>query len=536
MPAKSSVQDRALRPSAPSYSLSVHSAFALLVSSSACLALLFFAATAHAAKGDKEAKDLARQAMEEDYLATNMTTAVGKLQNALSICEKKGCSKEILANIHGNLGIVYSAGLAAHEDAVASFKRMLGVDPSATPQSAYTSDDVTKDFQRAKAELGGGAGPPTAAAVAVLKETPWTEQATYRPVPVYVEAPEGVTVARVVVRYKAPGEKDWKELTLGKKPGGFGGYIPCGAVERAGTLVYFVTAFDANLDRVASAGSAADPRKVEIKQAISGRQPSLPKTVPPDECPRPAQGLSCENDNDCPGAKKCLNLQCVDESSLEKPEAPEDKTPRVLNWLSLSFSPDISMVSSSKDACSQTAQKDGKLSCFYSDKTQYDGVPQAGNGNSLHGGAAIGSMRILAGYDRVVVPQLTLGLRLGVAILGTPARNDGKSFIPFHAEVRGAYFFTKDPFAGKGVRPYVFLNGGLGQTSAKLSTQVIDEKFGPEKLDVFRTSGPAFGGGGLGVQYAVSKDAAMVVEVAGRAMFPAFAPVIAPSLGFAYGL
>jgi hypothetical protein len=40
----------------------------------------------------------------------------------------------------------------------------------------------------------------------------------------------------------------------------------------------------------------------------------------------------------------------------------------------------------------------------------------------------------------------------------------------------------------------------------------------------------------LGVQYAVSPEAAMVIEVGGRAMIPNFAPVIAPSLGFAYGL
>jgi hypothetical protein len=514
------------------------SALALAISACAGLALFFFSASAQAAKGDKEAKDLMRQAMEDDYLATNMTTAVAKLQNALKACDKDGCSKDVLVKVHGDLGIVYSAGLAAHEDAVASFKRMLGVDPHGTPQSAYITDEVTQDFQRAKKELGGGAPTPTGASVAVLKETPWTEQAAYRPIPVYVEPPEGVTVSRVVVRYRAPGQKEWKELALSKRPGGFGGYIPCAAVEKKGVLVYFVTAFDANLDRVASAGSADEPRKVELKPAISGRQPTLPGSVPPEECPRPVQGLSCETDNDCPGAKVCSNLNCVDESSLNKPEEPEDRTPRKLNWLSLSFSPDVSVVGSSKDACSKDAQKDGALSCFYSGNTQYEGTPQQGNGNSLHGGTGLGSMRILAGYDRVLGQRLTVGVRLGFAILGTPARNDGKKFIPFHAEVRGAYYFTKDPFADKGVRPYVFLNGGLGQTSAKLSTTVLDQdpNVGKRTLDVFRTSGPAFGGGGVGVQYAVSPDAAMTIEVGGRAMFPVFSPVIAPSLGFAYGL
>jgi hypothetical protein len=95
----------------------------------------------------------------------------------------------------------------------------------------------------------------------------------------------------------------------------------------------------------------------------------------------------------------------------------------------------------------------------------------------------------------------------------------------------------RDPFADQGVRPYVFAGGGLANASARLSAEVVDANTGrTSKLDVYKTSGPAFGGAGVGVQYAVLPEAAMVVEVAGRAMFPDFAPVIAPSLGFAYGL
>ena len=60
--------------------------------------------------------------------------------------------------------------------------------------------------------------------------------------------------------------------------------------------------------------------------------------------------------------------------------------------------------------------------------------------------------------------------------------------------------------------------------------------FSKFKLEVYKTAGPYFAGAGIGVQYAVSPEAAMVIEVAGRALFPDFAPVIAPSLGFAYGL
>ena len=90
------------------------------------------------------------------------------------------------------------------------------------------------------------------------------------------------------------------------------------------------------------------------------------------------------------------------------------------------------------------------------------------------------------------------------------------------------------------MRPYIFANGGVGEANARVSTTVVDDDGSGDdkqyKLDVYQKAGPAFGGAGVGLQYAVSPEAAMVVEVAGRAMFPAFAPVVAPTLGFAYGI
>lgn len=505
-------------------------------------ALTLLALPALGAKGDDAALKAMRDAMEEDYLATNMSAAVAKLQNALKLCEKQGCSKPTLAKLHGALATVYSAGLGAHEDAVASFKRMLEADPDSKPQSAYVTGDVQTDYERAKAETkpGGEPGPAPAGKVAVLEEKPWPQQATYRPVPVYVQAPEGVEPTRVVVRYRSPGDQQWRELVIEKHKSGWGGYIPCAAVEKEGELAYFVTAFDANLDRVASAGSGENPRKVKLRGAIGGRLPSLPGALPPEECPRPVQGLSCETNDDCPAPKTCQNLVCADETTTEPKPEPEDRVPRPQNWLSLSFSPDVTIVSPSDDACSPAAQQDGELSCFFKGDVQYRGIPATGNANSLKGGAGLGTMRVLAGYDRLLGKRITLGARLGFAFGGPPERTDGKKFLPLHAEARGGYWFGKDPFAEKGVRPYVFLNGGLADTSAKLSTEVVEQApSGAQsayKLNVYRASGPGFAGGGVGVQYAVSKEMALVIEVGGRAMIPKFAPVIAPAVGFAYGL
>jgi hypothetical protein len=507
-------------------------------------ACLLVAPLCFAGKADDQAKKSITEAMEEDYLATNMTTAVAKLRSALSTCEKSGCSKPTLGAIYGALGTVYAAGLSAEEEAVAAFKKMLDADPKAKPQAAYITAEVQKAFDRAKAQAkGGGEAPPSGGgSVGVLEERPWSQQATFHPVPVFVEAPAGVKVSRVVVRYKGPADDDWRELAIAKHKNGYGGFIPCAAVEKKGELVYYVTAFDSNLDRVASAGSADEPRKVKLTSAISGRQPSLPGGVPPEACPRPVQGLSCETNDDCPGAKTCVQLSCVDESSLEKPEAEEkpDTTPRKRNWLSLAFSPDLTVLSNVSDACSAAAQQDETMSCFFKGDVQYTGTPVQGNGNTMKGGVGLGSMRVLAGYDRLIGTSVTLGTRLGFAFNGAPKGNGGKTFIPVHAEARGAYWLGSDPFARAGVRPYVVANAGLADTTAKLSTEVLEDNgsggFSKFKLEVYKTAGPYFAGAGIGVQYAVSPEAAMVIEVAGRALFPDFAPVIAPSLGFAYGL
>lgn len=502
----------------------------------ACVLLL--AAPALGQDPEARARDLNRDAMDEDYLATNFKAAIAKLETALKVCGTK-CSKELVAKIHGNLGTVYAAGLGRQEDAVEAFKEMLRNDPTQTPNSAYLTGDVQRAFETAKSAMGA-APVVVERAVDALVEKPWPEQATFHPVPVFVELPEGANASRVIVRYKAPGQNDWRELALQKQGKGWGGYIPCSATEKEGQLLYFTTAFDQNLDRVASGGSGDNPRKVQLKAAISGRQPSLPGAEPPSSCPRPEERLSCETDDDCPGAEVCRELACVPRDDGPSAEDRE-KAKRKYNWLSLAFSPDLLFVSQTDDACSPSAQEDGKYSCFYSGGVQFTGTPlPGGSSNSVSSGIGTGSMRVMAGYDRLLGTRMVAGVRLGFAFLGYPEREDGKKFLPFHAEARFAFHFLKDPFASKGVRPYVFGGGGLGEASARVSTSVLvdDGANGTraDDVDVHQRAGPAFGTLGGGIQYAVSREAAMVVEVGGRAMLPEFGIVIAPSLGFAYGL
>ncbi len=502
---------------------------------SAALAVLLLTATAFSQQGDARATKLAREAMEEDYLATNMDAAVAKLNKALSGCAGK-CSATVVAQLYGHLGTVYAAGLAKPADAVNAFKKMLEADPKAKPDPSYLTGDVQKAFDDARSSSGPGpAGPTTPTSRAKLIEDPWKEQAVFHPIPVYVELPDELEASTVSVRYRAPGGKDWKETALKRHGEGWGGNIPCTETQRPGKLAYFVSAFDTNLDRIASSGSAGTPHVVELKETIGSRQPALPDEVPPSPCPRPVDALSCDTDDDCPGDQVCASLSCVD-SSERPPKSTEGEAKK--NWLSITFSPDLLFVDSADNACSRGTQAEGKLSCFYSGGVPYTGEPiPTGSTNTVRGGVGVGSMRVMLGYDRVLGTRMTAGARLGMAFLGYPKRADGTAFLPFHAEARFAFHFSNDPFSRSGVRPYLFANGGLAEASARVTTSVIDDS-SPEafKLDVFQRAGPGFAGAGFGIHYAVAPEAAMVLEVAGRAMLPEFGVVIAPTLGFAYGM
>ncbi len=235
----------------------------------------------------------------------------------------------------------------------------------------------------------------------------------------------------------------------------------------------------------------------------------------------------------------CVELTCVEASSVPNPEKEKEER-RKKNWIGIEFSPDVSIVGSARDACSQAAQSDGKLSCFYAGGQQVQENPLLDPGK-LNGGVAMGSMRVMLSYDRVIGKRMTIGARAGFAFLGPPKRVDGKTFLPLHLEARFAFHLRKDPFIDKGVRPYVFVNAGLAESAARVTTSIaVDTPAKPNgevrNVDVYQKGGVAFAGAGVGIQYAVAPRAALVVEVAGREMFPRTATVIAPALGFAYGL
>ena len=119
----------------------------------------------------------------------------------------------------------------------------------------------------------------------------------------------------------------------------------------------------------------------------------------------------------------------------------------------------------------------GSYSCFRDAGSQYHGNPILGDpADSVNGGLALGTTRILIGYDRVLVAGLTLGVRLGYVLRGLGPRADGGTNpFPFHVEGRLAYWFGSEAFTTATFRPYVFVAGGAAQIDTRFGIVVTED-------------------------------------------------------------
>ena len=71
------------------------------------------APAAWAAPKDKEALELATQAIMNEYLGTQFEQASATLRKALELCQEKpgNCSNKVVAQLHRDLGVVLITGL-----------------------------------------------------------------------------------------------------------------------------------------------------------------------------------------------------------------------------------------------------------------------------------------------------------------------------------------------------------------------------------------------------------------------------------------
>lgn len=496
---------------------------------------------------DARAKQLEREAMDDDYLATDFAAAEKKLEDALKLCGQSACSNAVRAGVHISLGIVLG-GQGKVAEAKARFVAGLEIDPKVELDQDLATPEVKLAFDEAKNEVLGVLEVEEEVVLEEIAHTPPAEAALHTPLPIFVVVPEDIDASRVQLRYRPPGTSDYKSMQLPQIDVGYGGEVPCRELGQEGVLVYYVQVLDSTGAVVMTAGTLAQPFRVRIREEIAGDPPHLPGKPPPEACvkrkpkaPPPQEDATiyppCDSDRDCAEGMFCnAKSRCETGFGDDEDEEKDAFSKAKKSWVTVSFAADIAY-SSGVDVCTQESQRDNYFACYQSNGEPYGGTPILGRANDIQGGFAPSTMRALVGYDHLVHPNVTVGGRLGYAFNGSP-----DDFLPFHADARVAFYFGNDPFSRAGVRPFVFAAFGLMQVDTKVPVEVLEEggdctKPGGCKvdLDAWKRAGNVFAGLGVGAQYAVTPAHALVLAVRGEYLFPASAAVITPEIGFATG-
>ncbi len=517
------------------------------------LAVASFATDVAAAPKDGQADKAHSKAMDELYLESKFDEAASALQKAIDACGESACAPAKKARLFIDLGTVQAGGQGKQDEAVASFVQALKLDKSAGLDPDYIKKEIQKAYDDAKAKGPGVTAEPAASGGESLQHEPHPEQKVNTPVPIHVVVPENLKVGRVVVRYIPTGLGETREKELEKAGQAYRGNIPCEAVVEEGTLKYWITAESKKGDELAAAGSESSPLTTEIKKAIEGKAPRWPGFAPPSSCAK-GTGQQCVDDKDCGPDQTCSGSECLAHSDDTTAPPDEKKGDLRRAWLSLWVSPTLAMISGD-NVCSGSGNE-GHFVCQREDETKYQGTPTEGQANNVNFGFGVGPVALGLGFDYLVGTNVTVGGRVGFAFGGASAAE--ASFFPVHLEARGAYYFTNNPFATTGVRPYVLLAAGAAQVDVPVDVEVVEdgEACGAENpedfsspcdpkypyasdriqtLKAYKQAGLGFAALGFGVAFVPADPIAIHVGLRGGITFPVLVPTVSPELGVAVG-
>jgi hypothetical protein len=366
------------------------------------------------------------------------------------------------------------------------------------------------------------------------------EQGILRPIPISVELPGDVgwNAARVLVSYRLWGEPGWTTIQLRAVGQRYEGAIPCLEVSTVtGDFRYYIRVHDAHGRVIAQGASRASPYIVTIKHdAMLTTAPSRAKCPDPTSCPPGFPGcpseivdVVCESDSDCEEGTEC-NPRGICTPALKK------------NRFTLSMSQDVGLVSTS-GACSVASQESDGYGCYRGDGARYAGTPVHTN-EPLE--PARGPTRIVAGYDRLVSDDTSLGVRVGWAVLGEgPTAPGGASFVPFSASARATHWFGEEPFTQRWLRPFAFVTGGYAMSDLKARTHVREDPTAlahqsgndlEQTVTLWKRAGDGFIGAGAGLSFVFAPRSGAFfegafVELAVSQSFPYAATVVSPSVG-----
>jgi len=582
----------------------VHSRSLLKLASVALVALA--AATASAAPRDAAANKKIDEAINTHYLATDFDKAEAVLTGTINACGDK-CSGSVIAKAWMYVGIVRGSGKNDMKGAKEAFQKAAAADPKIALDEALATPETKKAFAEAAGsgatssggsggEAGGGTTKPPRGedAVGEMDCTPKaTEVQTRRPIPISCTTEEDAVKAEL--RYKEFGGETWKTVKMSKKGDFFQAEIPCSASMLAGTLRYYVRAQDAAGDTVDTHGNKSKPVELQVVAETDQDAPAYPDKDPPARCAEQVEcppdfpgckregggtkewGSSCASTDECKSGLACVNGTCEQAQSCDidadcsggakcvggKCDASGPTGPYKKNWIGFHAAYDLAIVGGT-DVCTQKSQDESGFACFYKGtEEQYRFDPQPGKANKISTGMAPGTSRVMLSFDRALTANISLGARVGYAFGGGPAAGANKDvkFLPYHGELKLAYWIGKEPFAKKGLRPYVHLGGGVAQIDAKLPVTIVDcsnNKTRPPtddgykqcaaapenaptsgsqlELDAYKKLGQSFVAVGGGAVYALSPNSGLQLNVNIMYMLPTTGQVIEPSLGYVIGM
>jgi hypothetical protein len=582
--------------------------------------------TAFAAKSRAETQATeALSKAESDYLAMNYGSGVAKLDKAYKACQPAKCPPETQAALLRDIGTMQ---LRAGDRGFAkkSFGDAIKLQPIIDLNPSYDAPDLRAVWNEVKTAAGVPTTPapaPAPAAVApppppppappppppvppppVLPQpkggdfahAPAAEQRVDTPLPVYIEGgPQGTY--HVVVRYKGPQDPpdaEWSHTDLTHVSRGWGGVIPCNAVV-AGTVRYYVQAYNSDMDPVGANGDAKNPYQVPIREELAGPPPHLPGHQPPKGCHEkakpapvvaapPRQVASREAPKPAPAAPTAPAAPAATEAPAPEEakapeaepaaaaEAPSGLRPLRRFWFGINFQLDLMQMPSGSGLCkldqvTALPLNDKHIFCTDSSgndfptrttSTQNAQLVDANTSGVTDGGIVPSNFRIFASLDYALNANFLVGLRGGYVLNrypGIAAITHQYSFSTgLYVEARGTVVLGKDALQKRGFAPMAFVGGGVsafdGHTSGTSTTcpandanttaapACAGQAAKTTNVDFWWSNGPAFFDLGAGVRYAPTPQfgftaaARLNLSLGNNGLLPTVGPEIGAAIGF----
>lgn len=227
------------------------------------------------------------------------------------------------------------------------------------------------------------------------------------------------------------------------------------------------------------------------------------------------------------------------DGEAEEPKAPAKARSKKKTFLSLGVQQDFLYLPGDTGVCDADVEI---YDCFDPRGSEYEAQIFDGAGNEVQSGLALSTTRLLVGYERQVGGSALVGVRLGYAFGGGPTPRTGSAFLPWHAELRGAYFFGSRPFERRSLRPNLSLGMGLAEMTSRVAVDYWESEQshadGAEAgtLDSWRRSGKFFIAPGFGTMIPLGSRGALTVDLRAMLLFGKSATGMALGLGYALGI